>query len=127
MALQEKINPLTVEASADLSASQFRFVSVDSSGQLAVTGAGALTLGVLQDKPAAAGRASEVGLLNGSGRLKVTAGGTVAAGDKVMSDATGRAIVATLANHVNGMALKAAVVGDLIEISPQSSYLDRIV
>ena len=95
MALQERINPLSVPANADLSASQFCFVAVNSSGRLILPAtAGDDCIGVLQDKPAAAGRAGEVALLQGSGRLKVVAGASLTPGNKVQANTSGHAIVA---------------------------------
>lgn len=123
MALQERINPLSVPASADLSASQFRFVTVNSSGQLALPAAGADAIGVLQDKPDAAGRVGLVGLLNGSGRLKVVAAATLVPGNKVQSDATGAAIVALTGDRELGTVLVGGASGELVEIQPGSRML----
>lgn len=123
MAQSERINPISVPASADLSASQFCFMTINTSGQLALPGAGADALGVLQDKPNAAGRAGELALLRGSGRLKVIAAGTITALDKVKTDAAGKALTATTGTHVLGTALQSAVAGDLFEIQPGSNML----
>lgn len=123
MALQERINPLSVPASADLSASQFRFVTVNASGQLALPAAGADAIGVLQDKPDAAGRAGLVGLLVGSGRLKVVAAATLVPGNKVQSDATGAAIVALTGDRELGTVLVGGASGELVEIQPSSRML----
>jgi hypothetical protein len=56
-----------------------------------------------------------------AGAVKVTYGGTVAKGDRLTSDASGRAITTTTAgNKVLGIALKDGVVGDVgsVHISP---------
>lgn len=123
MALQERINPLSVPASADLSASQFRFVTLNASGQLALPAAGADAIGVLQDKPDAVGRAGLVGLLVGSGRLKVVAAATLVPGNKVQSDATGAAIVALTGDRELGTVLVGGASGELVEIQPSSRML----
>lgn len=104
----------SLEASGDLSASQFRFVTADANGQAAVAGAGVPTIGVLQDKPSAAGIAGEI---MGDGITKVVAGAAVTAGAQVMSDATGRAVTATTGNHIAGQALEtAANAGEIISV-----------
>jgi hypothetical protein len=123
MALQERINPLSVLASADLSASQFCFVTLNGSGQLALPSAGGDAIGVLQDKPDAAGRVGLVGLLEGSGRLKVVAGATLTPGQKVQSDASGHAIVAATGDRELGTVLVGGASGELVEIQPGSRML----
>ena len=114
MGLSSAKHTITIEASADLSASQFRFMSVDSSGQLAATGDGAAADGVLQDKPAAAGRA---GLLQIGGRTKVEAGAAVTNGAQVASDSVGRVVPAASGDVILGRALNAAsAAGEVIAI-----------
>lgn len=123
MALQERINPLSVLASADLSASQFCFVTVNGSGLLALPAAGADAIGVLQDNPDAANRVGLVGLLNGSGRLKVVAGATLTPGQIVQSDASGHAIVALTGDRELGTVIVGSASGELVEILPGSRML----
>jgi hypothetical protein len=104
---------ITLPASADLSASQFRAM-VTSSGQLAVAGAGVDIVGVLQDKPDAAGRE---GAIMVDGVSKMVAGAAVTQDAAVMSDATGRAIDATATNKGIGIALQAAsAAGEIIAV-----------
>lgn len=87
---ENKVQSISVQASADLSAAQYLIMDINSSSQLAtVATKGAKMAGVLQDKPAAAGR---VGALGISGKTKVVLGATVAAGAEVISDANGKAI-----------------------------------
>lgn len=88
-------------ASGDLSSNQFYFVKLNSSKQLAVaSGAvGEPVLGVLQDKPDAATRA---GAVRCGGLSKVVAGGTIAAGDLLASDANGKAVKYTKATVFTG-------------------------
>jgi hypothetical protein len=123
MALQNKLLSLSFPAAGDLSASQFRFVSVNSAGRVAITGAGAHASGVLQGTPDAIDKTAEVAMLNGSGKVKVMSAGTIAAGAKVMSDASGEALTATATNHVLGTAAMAAVAGDIFSILPLSSHV----
>lgn len=112
-------------ASADLSANQFFFVTLNGSGQLAVAGANVSCVGVLQDKPNAAGK---VGEYRAFGVSKVKLNGTVTVNDKVASDASGKGVKATAASvsagtpeplagsYVMGTALKSGVAGDLIPV-----------
>jgi len=111
----------TIEAGADLSAKQFRFVVLNTSGQLvAVSSAGADADGVLLNKPDAAGKAAEFAF---GGIVKVVAGGSITAGDKVQSDAAGEALTAASGDHVLGKALKDADDGDLVEVLLVSKHI----
>lgn len=123
MALHEQVRSLSLPAAADLSASQFCFVKIDTSGNIALPASGGDCVGVLQDKPDAAGRVGEVGMLNMSGRLKVIAAYGATAGDKVKADGAGKALLATTGTHVLGTVLIGGVSGELIEIAPGSRML----
>jgi len=113
------------QASTDLSAKQFYFVVLNSSKQLAVAGANVECVGVLQDTPAAAGR---VGQVRCFGVTKVQCGGSFNAGDKVASDANGKAVKATAASVsagtpeplagslVQGIALEAGASGQIATV-----------
>jgi hypothetical protein len=75
-------------AGADLSALQFRFVKINSSGLVvAITGASDVPIGILQDKPAASGRSAEIMC---DGISKLVAGEAMAPGNTVGPDATGK-------------------------------------
>lgn len=114
---------LTFPASGDLSANQFKFVTLNSSGQSQLCGANASAIGVQQDAPSAAGRASEV---RTGGVTKLLLGGTVAINDKLASDSSGKGVKYTAAtvsagtpeplagSFVNAIALAAGVSGDII-------------
>lgn len=82
-------------AASDLSASQFRFMEIDSADQVArANSAAEAVCGVLQNKPSAAGRAAEVCGLGGTS--KVVAGAALATiGAYVTTDNEGRAAAAT--------------------------------
>lgn len=105
MAYEEALKCITVEAGGDLSSSQYLLMTINSSGQLAATGDGAKTDGVLQDKPAAAGRAASLGI---EGVTKVRAGAAFTAGDDLAADSTGRAVTATTGDVIAGRALEDA-------------------
>lgn len=104
---------ITLEAGVDLSAKQYFFMSVSSDGQIDPCGDGATAVGVLQNDPAAAGRAAEVCI---NGVTKVSAGGTIAAGAEVASDAAGEAVTAATGDVILGIALQAATDGDIISM-----------
>lgn len=85
----------TFPASADLTGKQFLFGVLNSSGQVAVAGANVSCVGVIQDEPAASGRACDVRCF---GITKVKLGGSLTANDKVASDSAGKAVKATAAS-----------------------------
>jgi hypothetical protein len=113
MATQENMLCVSLEAGQDLSTKQFYFVSVAADGQIDPTGAGLMAQGVLQDAPAAAGRAALVAV---AGKVKVVCGGTVTRGGAVMSNASGQALTATSTNIILGTALETGATGRIIEI-----------
>lgn len=84
----------TFEAGADLSTKQYLGVVLSSDGQIDPATAGAPCIGVLQNKPAAAGRAASVRVL---GITRMVAGGVINPGDRVTTDADGKAVAASLA------------------------------
>lgn len=101
-------------AAADLTSKQFRFVKL--TGDDVVNVCSAVTdvpCGVLQDKPQS-GAAADVMTL---GLSKLVAGGPIAAGDRIGSDANGAAVKLTegtdTTKYVAGHARQAAVAGDI--------------
>jgi hypothetical protein len=103
-----------VVASADLSASQFLFMNISSTGAALNTTAGAMVDGVLQNKPDALNKPATVAY---SGVSKVIAGAAVAKGARVMSNTAGKAITGTATNIGVGRALEAASAdGDAIAV-----------
>lgn len=78
-------------AAGDLSADQYKFVKMSASGFAKNTTAGGVVDGVLQNAPAAAGRAASVA---DAGVTKLTSGAAVAKGALIMSDANGKGITA---------------------------------
>ena len=114
MAYDNQNQCVTLPAAADLSAQQFKAVTVNSSGQAAVANATALVTGILQNKPTAAGQAATVCY---AGVSKVVAGGSITAGARVTADANGNAIAATTAGDaVFGVALTGAASGDVFPV-----------
>lgn len=114
MAVMQSRDTRTFEAGGDLSAGQFKFVTLASDGQVDITAsAGGNAIGVLLNNPAAAGRAATVCV---SGSVMITCGGTVAAGAALQSDASGDAITAASGDIVLGYAREAGVDGQIIEM-----------
>lgn len=97
----------TFVASADLSAHQFKFVKLHTvAGQIAAIGAAAdKPIGVLLNKPSAAGQTAEVGIL---GIFKVQGDADLAVGDIIGPSADGQADakVKTDAEYVVGVVLE---------------------
>lgn len=105
MAYEESLTCISVPANADLSTSQYRFVKLNSSGNIvAATAAGAAD-GVLQNKPNAAGVAGAVAI---AGVSQVEASAAITAGDDVAVATGGKAATATSGDIVVGRAMQSA-------------------
>jgi hypothetical protein len=114
MAYDNQVQSITLPAAADLSAQQYRCLTVDSNGRAAVANATALAIGILQNDPNAAGQAATVAY---AGVSKAKAGGSITAGARVTADANGAVIAATTAGDaVIGVALAGAASGDIIPV-----------
>ena len=107
MASEQNLRPVSIPANADLSASQYCLVTMNSSGKVAVVGAGLSADGVLQNKPAAANRAASVATTPGQ-ITKIKAGASFSAGDHLTPDSSGRAITATSGDVRSAKAMEAA-------------------
>lgn len=95
MGYSEILTNITLEAGQDLSTKQYKFMTLASDGQIDPTAAaGGKAIGVLQNKPNAAGKAATVTVF---GVSKMVAGGNVSAGALIKSDANGNAVAATAA------------------------------
>ena len=106
----------TMVAGQDMSSLQYRFVSLAPDGQVDPTGLGLEAEGILQDNPSAAGRAAAIATLEGDISMCV-AGGVIPVSRDIMSDANGRAIIATSGGRVQGVAMEAAsAAGDIIAV-----------
>ena len=106
-------------ASTNNSDYQHHFVVVTSTGTAVATAIGQNCDGVQQDKPGAANLETSVAQ---HGVSKVMAGGTVAVGAEVMSDASGHAITAAAAafgagpRYIMGRCLVGGDSGELISV-----------
>ena len=99
MAYEEKLVTVTLPASGDLSASQYKLVDGSTSGQAQVLAArGGNVLGVIQDKSTGAGIGGEVGI---RGITKVEAGDSsgmanaIVVGTALISSSNGTAVPST--------------------------------
>ena len=115
----ESYQSITRIAGEDLSAGQYRFLKVNSSGEVVKAGNGERAVLV------AVGKAEEDKALECafSGRVLVVLGATVAAGADVQSDANGACITQASTGIVCGTALEGGVAGDVVSIlfAPQGA------
>ena len=110
MAVMQSRDTRTMIAGEDLSAAQFKFVTLEADGQIDLAdAAGERALGVLLNKPTA-GAAATVAM---TGKVMVEAGASVTAGDQLQTDAAGDAITAAAGDVVMGYALEDAVDGQI--------------
>lgn len=119
MAWSQGLETRTYLAAADLSAKQYFIVNANSSDRINIAGAGGQAVGVLQDDPAAAGRAACVAV---SGVSKVVAGGTCTAGSFAASDSAGKAVNAASGDIAIGKFRSGtSTAGDIVsmEVMPQ--------
>ena len=106
MASENTIGYLTFQAAADLSAAQYFLVKITAADTVNLAGDGELCVGVLQNKPSAAGDAATIS--RGGDVTKVSAGAAFAVGVKLAADANGQAVLATTGEEVIGISKEAA-------------------
>ena len=113
MAVTQSRDNRTFIAGEDLSAAQFKFVTLESDGQIDLAdGAGENCIGVLLNNPTAA-NAATVAM---TGKVMVKAGASIAAGAAVATDAAGDAVTAATGNIIMGYATEAGVDDQIIAI-----------
>lgn len=99
-------------AGADLSADQYKFLIVNSSGKYVVnTVSGDPVDGVLMNIPGFDGDAASVA---DRGVARIVSGAAINPGDRIMSDASGKAIPATTGEYFRGRALTGVGAADQI-------------
>lgn len=102
------------QTAGDLSASQFKAVKLSGSTIVAVAAVGDKQIGVLQNKPNAAGLPGTVMI---SGVTRMVAAGAISAGAPVYLDATGQATAtSTSASRVGFAETAATNAGDQIAV-----------
>lgn len=122
MAIEERLEQVTVEAGADLTASAnlFKCVKLDTNGRAVVCSAITdITYGILQDL-APINKAVPVAV---GGIVKAKAGGTIAAGAPVATKADGTLQTAATTQYVIGVARWGGVSGDIISVQLQPAVL----
>jgi len=105
MSFNDSLQSFSLPAAGALT--QYTFVTINTSGQAANTGDGAMPNGVVQNDPGAAGEVAEVAY---AGLVQVLAGEAISAGDDIGSDANGQAVTAAGASGdaIFGQAVTAA-------------------
>lgn len=109
---------LGFKSGEDLSANKNRFVHFDATvangDTVKKVGAGGRAIGIQMNTPSSSGPIEA----SVKGGAKLECGGTVSAGEKLKSDASGRGIrVSGAGDWVNAIALADGVVGDLIPVA----------
>lgn len=94
---------ITLPASTNLSAYQFRFVTATAAGEAALNGDGLAAIGVLQNKPGD-GEAATI-MVSGVSKVKAAAS-TAAAGDLIASSSVGLAVVPAAGDYTLGRVLQ---------------------
>ena len=113
MAVMQSRDTRTFVAGEDLSTAQFKFVTLESDGQVDLgDSAGENCIGVLIVE----GEADRAVTVVMTGSVMVEAGGTVTNGGAVATDATGRAVDATTGDNNMGYAREAGDANQVIEI-----------
>tara|TARA_R110002110_G_scaffold305382_2_gene519456 strand:+ start:194 stop:565 length:372 start_codon:yes stop_codon:yes gene_type:complete len=113
MAVMQSRDNRTFIAGEDLSSAQFKFVTLESDGQVDLAdSAGENAIGVC----IVGGTAGNAVTVTVSGSVMVTAGGSIAAGAAVQTDAAGDALTAATGDVILGYAREAGVDGQIIEI-----------
>lgn len=102
------------QANGSLATRQFTFVSIDTNGDVGDGGAGDFSVGILQNKPAAAGRPASV-RISGTSKLKIA--DTVNEGDLLKADTDGAGVPSTAdRENVVARALEAGASGAYIMV-----------
>ena len=108
MSVQGPYSAVVIAAGANLSAHQYKAIAIG--GTIAATSA--LTIGLLQNRPAATGRQATIGW---HGHMKAYAGAALSVGADVMVTTSGFITNATSAGNICGKVLSAANSGDLVD------------
>lgn len=111
MAFYENVQSRTYISNAALP--QFAFVTLGANGKVSLTGAGLRGDAVAFTEATVADQAI-TGVYDGRAMLK--AGGTIARGGAVASNAAGLAVAATTGNIILGYALEAAVINQIMTV-----------
>ena len=100
-------------AGEDFTGDLNKIVALNQQQKLVLAGNGALAIGTLYEEAVA----DEPATVQMFGIAKVKLGGTVQAGQRVMSNASGLGVAATSALYSIGVALVAGVSGDVVPVT----------
>jgi hypothetical protein len=116
MAVENLAKTISYPVSESMANQQYRFMTLESGGQVHHSSDGGDAIGILQDDPAAADRAGNV--MVGYGESKVEAGGVCTLGGYAASDALGRAVDAVSGDIILGWFSReaAAAAGEIITV-----------
>ena len=115
MAWESSQTCITLTSHADYTASQYRFVMVNSSGSAEVTAADGNAIGILQNNPDA-GEAAVVAVA-GVSKLYIGTTGSLVAGSIVASEAAGAGILTNASSAALAIALEDSTAnGDIISV-----------
>jgi len=122
LAIEVNIFDMPMKAAGDLSAKQYYGMKVSADFTVTTAGAAdAALIGILQNKPAAAGRSASVRKV---GISKVVLGGTVAAGDRLTTDSSGKLIKTTTSNNrYCAIAIEGGDSGDTVSAVMEFGYV----
>lgn len=113
-------NLITAPAKRDLSAYQYHAVTLDTDGNIDYcdTSAGTIPIGVLQNKPSAAGQEAEVAIVGSTSLMEVNATTDISQGDRLGSgnDYKGVKVTADKAMYFAQAMEDATADGDIIEV-----------
>lgn len=130
MSLSENVGGLlSLPAGSDLSTKKYYLVKINSSGLLAVAGAGEAAIGTLYETASASGSIAGVQPLVGRKQLGIC-GGTFTAGDLLASDASGKLVAATLAKVdtlSTGIAADPVISSNVVGVALEDGAASRIV
>lgn len=118
---------VSLRAGADLSAAQYKFVKLDTDGEVIVAAATTdRPIGVLQNAPVS-GETAEVAV---AGITKVKAGGSASVGNPVFTSASATAVTAVIGSaastfYIQGTFLEDAAAGQVVSVVINSANAGR--
>lgn len=115
----------TFKASGDLSTHQYKFVKLSAGNTVQIcTVLGERSIGVLLNKPTAAGMPAEVAMVGGGGKLPVLFGATITFGQRIATSAAGLGVVALTTNFAMGEATETTgASGEVRQMAAQYTQL----
>jgi len=101
------------KAAADLSTYQFHGMYISAADTVNLSGSNAICIGILQNKPDAAGKGASVAIVGVSQMVVDGSGTPITAGCSLVTDASGHGVITTTDTHnVAAIALAASTAAD---------------